>query len=89
MVILDSLDDLDNRTTLTFHGYFTPNLNFGSAGMCTRLLDRIIEKVPGLIEFKDSRNIVLCMDNDIGRTLFLNCENTKDKERMILNRLEI
>ena len=53
---------------------------------CTHLRERIMEEVPGLRESRDGRNVVLSVDDDVGRDIFEACENSKEDEIIILSK---
>ena len=53
---------------------------------CTHLWERIMEEVPGLRESRDGRNVVLRVDDDVGRAIFEACENSKEDEIIILSK---
>ena len=52
----------------------------------TRLRERIMEKVPGLRYSKDGRKVLLSIDDDVGKALFIACENSAEEEKRILSK---
>ena len=45
-----------------------------------------MEEVPGLRESRDGRNVVLSVDDDVGRAIFEACEKSKEDEIIILSK---
>ena len=77
-----SLSDMYN-SRLVHHG---ADEEFTKRTHCTHLRERIMEAVPGLRESKDGRNVILSVDDDVGKAIFDACENSSEEDRVIISR---
>ena len=71
------------KARLTCHG---ADQEFTKRSHCTRLREQIMEKVPGLRESRDGRKVFLSIVDDIGKALFIACENSVSEEKRILSK---
>ena len=77
-----SLSDL-YKQRLICHG---AGEDFAKKSHATRLRENVMQKIPGFRESRDGRKVLISMDDDIGKALFIACENSVEEEQRILSK---